>query len=151
MSTKSIVCGVTGSKRGQMAALDAAVMARKIGAMLTYVHVVDISFLQGKIPDPLSRAFVEESLVYLGMQIVEHAAQIAQTEGVWAEKHLTKGPVRKSLHKVAREIGADILMLGGNGGKTRFRKVLKLAGGEEQHQPEEDRLLKNEEQQATQG
>jgi nucleotide-binding universal stress UspA family protein len=94
---------------------------------LTYVHVVDVSFLGDKTTDPLSRAFIENSSVYLGMQIVEHAAQIAKTEGIAAEKRLTRGTVRKSLQKIARELGADLLVLGGDGGRTDFRDVLKLA------------------------
>jgi nucleotide-binding universal stress UspA family protein len=127
MKYKCIVCGVTASTRAQKAALDSARLARKCGATLTYVHVVDVSFLEENTTDPLSRAFIENSSVYLGMQIVEHAAQIAKTEGITAEKQLARGTVRKSLQKIAREIGADLLVLGGDGDRTIFRDVLKLA------------------------
>jgi nucleotide-binding universal stress UspA family protein len=152
MEHKSIVCGVTASTRARRAALDAARLARRTGANLTYVHVVDVSFLQEQIADSLSRAFVEDSLLRLGMQIVEHAAQIAITEEVTAEKHLSKGAVVKCLHKVARDLGADILVLGGEGGRTVYREVLKLAAAEEL--PSETEFTPRDDdgsQQATQG
>ena len=127
MEYKNIVCGVTASTRAQRAALDAARLARRTGAKLTYVHVVDVSSFQECMDDSLSSAFVEESLVRLGMQIVEHAAQIAKTEGIMAEKYLARGAVRKSLHKVARDLGAELLVQGSEDGRTVFRDVLKLA------------------------
>lgn len=131
MEPKRIVCGVTASTRSQRAVLDAARLAQRTGARLFCVHVVDTSFFQEKIADPLSRAFIENSLVHLGMQIVDHASQIAKTEGVTVEKHLVKGCVRKCLHKLARELGADLLVLGSDDGQTVFRDVLRPAGVEE--------------------
>jgi nucleotide-binding universal stress UspA family protein len=131
MSYKRIVCGVTASMRAQRAALDAARLARELEAELVYVHVVDTPALNSFMEDPLCCIFVEESLVKLGMQIVEHAIQIAKTEGVVAEKYLIKGPVRKGLQRLTRDLGADLLVVGGNDGKTIFREVLKLAGTEE--------------------
>ncbi|MCU0574390.1 MAG: universal stress protein [Syntrophobacteraceae bacterium] len=128
MEPKRIVCGVTASTRSQRAVLDAARLAQRTGARLFCVHVVDASFFQEKIADPLSRAFIESSLIHLGIQIVDHASQIAKTEGVMVEKHLVKGCVRKCLHKMARELGADLLVLGGDDGRTVFRDVLKPAG-----------------------
>jgi nucleotide-binding universal stress UspA family protein len=150
MEYKSIVCGVTASTRAQRAALDAARLARRTGARLTYVHVVDISFFQEGMDDSLSRAFVAESLVRLGMQIVVHAAQIAITEGIVAEKHLAKGAVRKSLHRVARELGADLLVQGGDDGQTVFRDVLKLTEMDEPPTEVDPRTqLENRDQQAS--
>lgn len=131
MEPKRIVCGVTASTRSQRAVLDAARLAQRTGARLFCVHVVDASLLQEKIADPLGRAFIENSLVHLGMQIVDHASQIAKTEGVMVEKHLVKGCVRRCLHRVARELGADLLVLGGDDGRTLFRDVLKLADVED--------------------
>ncbi len=131
MEPKKIVCGVTASTRSQRAVLDAARLAQRTGAQLICVHVVDGSCLQERIADPLSRAFVENSLVHLGMQIVDHASQIAKTEGVTVEKHLVKGSVRRCLHKLARELRADLLVLGGENGRTVYRDVLKTAGSED--------------------
>ncbi len=131
MSYKRIVCGVTASTRAQRAALDAARLARELEAELVYVHVVDTAALSSFMEDPLCCIFVEESLVKLGMQIVEHAVHIAETEGVVAEKYLIKGPARKGLQRLTRDLGADLLVVGGNDGKTLFREVLKLAGTEE--------------------
>lgn len=130
MERKSIVCGVTASTRAQRAALEAARLARATGAELIYVHVVDVSFLGEEMDHSLSRAFIEDSLIRLGMQIVEHAVQIALTEEVMAEKHLAKGPVMRCLHKVAREVGADLLVLGGDS-QIVFREVLKIAEADE--------------------
>jgi nucleotide-binding universal stress UspA family protein len=130
MSTKRIVCGVTASTRAQQAALEAAMLARKKEAELVYVHVVDVAFLKSHMTDPLCSIFLEESLVRLGMQIVDHAAQIAKTEGVSADKYLVKGNARKALQKITRELGADLLVTGGRDGKTIFREVLKLTGVE---------------------
>jgi nucleotide-binding universal stress UspA family protein len=126
MSTKKIVCGVTASTRAQLAALEAAMLARRTEAQLVYVHVVDMTLLKSHMQDPLCSIFLEESLVKLGMQIVEHAAQVAKTEGVCAEKYLIKGNARKDLQRITRELHADLLITGGEDGKTVFREVLKL-------------------------
>jgi len=137
MSTKRIVCGVTASTRAQQAALEAAMLASKTEAELVYVHVVDVALLKSRMTDPLCSIFLEESLVKLGMQIVDHAAQIAKTEGVSAEKYLVKGNARKALQKITRELGADLLVTGGQDGKAIFREVLKLTGVEN-HIPERE-------------
>lgn len=126
MSAKRVVCGVTASMRAQRAALDAAKLARKTEAELVYVHVVDMTPLKSSLTDPLCSIFVEESLVKLGMQIVEHAAHIAKTEGISAEKYLVKGPVRKTLRKITRDLCADLLVMGGKDCKTLYSEVLKL-------------------------
>ncbi|MCU0588163.1 MAG: universal stress protein [Syntrophobacteraceae bacterium] len=131
MEPKRIVCGVTASTRAQRAVLEAARLARELGARLTCVHVIDRSFLQHEIDDALSRAFLENALVHLGIEIVEHAAQIAQIEGITVDKHLLKGSVGKCLHKVAGELRADLLVLGGEDGRPVVREIPRPAVGDE--------------------
>ena len=120
MEYTSIVCGVTGSAHSQKAALEAAHLARKNGARLTYVYAIDVTFLRGGIT---SAQNVEKSLERLGNHIVEIAVEIASTLGVTPKKVVGKGHVMEVLKKTILEEKADLLVLG-HQKRTFFEKAL---------------------------
>jgi nucleotide-binding universal stress UspA family protein len=120
MEYTSIVCGVTGSAHSQKAALEAAHLARKNGARLTYVYAVDITFLRGGITITQN---VEKSLERLGNHIVKIAVEIASTLGVTPKKVVGKGHVMEVLKKTILEEKADLLVLG-HQKRTFFERAL---------------------------
>lgn len=128
MEYTSIVCGVTGSAHSQKAALEAARLAKKNGARLTYVYAVDITFLRGGIT---TSQYVEKSLERLGNYIVDIAVEIASTVGVTPKKVVRKGHVLEALKQTVLEEKADLLVLG-HENRTFFEKAL-FKGGVEDH------------------
>ena len=128
MEYTSIVCGVTGSAHSQKAALEAAQLARKNGARLTYVYAIDITFLRGGIT---SAKNVEKSMERLGNHILEFAVEIALTLGVNPKKVVGKGHVLEVLKKTVLEEKADLLVLG-HEKRTFFEKALFKGNVEDQ-------------------
>jgi nucleotide-binding universal stress UspA family protein len=128
MEYTSIVCGVTGSAHSQKAALEAAYLAKKNGARLTYVYAIDITFLRGGITGLQQ---VEKSLERLGNHILEFAADMALTLGVTSKKMVGKGSVLEVLKKTILEEKADLLVLG-HEERTFFEKALFKGNVEDQ-------------------
>ena len=120
MGYTSIVCGVTGSMHAQEAAMEAARIAKNNNARLTFVYAVDASFLKSGIA---MAGPVEESMMRLGMHIVEMAEQIALTLGVESKKVVKAGPVLDVLKAVLAEEKADLLVLG-HEKRTFFEKAM---------------------------
>jgi nucleotide-binding universal stress UspA family protein len=131
MQYQSIVCGVTGSTHAQKAALEAAALAKKDNARLTYVYAVDIGFLRSGITVQLPSEFAEDSLMHLGSHILEHAAKLAESQGVSAKVVARKGPVLDVLKAVVSEEKADLLVLG-HENRTFFEKAF-FKGDVEDH------------------
>jgi len=131
MAYRSIVCGVTGSSHAQKAALEAAALAKENNARLTYVFAVDIGFLRSGITVELPSEFAENSLMHLGEHILEHAAKLAESQGVSPKKLLKKGPVLEVLKSVVFEEKADLLVLG-HEDRTFFEKAF-FKGDVEDH------------------
>jgi nucleotide-binding universal stress UspA family protein len=123
MEPSSIVCGVTGSAHAQKAALEAAVLAKKHNAKLTYVYAVDASFLRGGMAVEISPSFGEETLEHLGGHIVDTAEEIARSQGVTPKKVVRRGKVLDVLKQVVAEEKADLLVLG-HEERTFFDKLL---------------------------
>ncbi len=113
---KSIVCGVKASMRSQRAASDAARLAARTGAKLTYVHVVEVPSLSERFTDPLIRAFKEAILVETGIQVLVNAERIAEAMGITPDKYLKKGELTTCLRDVTEECDSDLLVLGGRTG-----------------------------------
>jgi nucleotide-binding universal stress UspA family protein len=131
MGYKTIVCGVTASNHAQKAALEAAIFAKRDNATLVYVYAVDVTFLRTGISMGLPHSAVEQSLERLGGQILDHAAEIAATQGVAPKKVLKRGAVLQVLKQVVREENADLLLLG-HEERTTIEKAL-LKGDVEDH------------------
>ena len=123
MGYTNIVCGVTGSAHSQKAALEAAILAKRENAKLTYVYVVDAGFLKEKFGGHLSSDMAEEGLNKLGQHILEYAEAIAQSQGVTPKKIVRKGKVLDVIKQIIVEEKADLLILG-HENRTFFEKAL---------------------------
>ncbi|MFP5213756.1 MAG: universal stress protein [Acidobacteriota bacterium] len=124
MGYKKIVCGVTGSAHAQKAALEAARLAKENCAELVYVYAVDSTFARGGMAVELSHEYVDESLERLGGYILDHASELARTQGVVPKKVVKRGAVMDVLKEVVKAEGADLLMIG-HEGRSFFDKVFK--------------------------
>ena len=133
MAYTSIVCGVTGSAHAQKAALEAAVLAKRDNAKLTYVYVVDVGFLRGSVGG-MSTGIAGEGLERLGEHILGFVEQLAQSQGVTPKKIVRRGAVLEVLKQVVLEEKADLLVLG-HEERTFFEKAL-FKGSVEDHAEE---------------
>lgn len=132
MGYRSIVCGVTGSSRSQKAALEAALLARRDNARLTYVYAADVSFLkQTGVSTKFSAQVVEEDLEKLGGHILDIAEEIARGQGVEPKMVVKAGEILNVLKEIVREEEADLLVLG-HEERTFFEKAL-FKGDVEDH------------------
>lgn len=122
MGYKSIVCGVTGSSHSQKAALEAALLAKKEHAKLTFVYAVDLGFLKSGVAIQLPSSSAEEAMRKLGEHILDMAEQLALSQGVTPKKVVRIGKVLDVLKQVVKEEGADLLMLG-HEKRTFFEKA----------------------------
>jgi nucleotide-binding universal stress UspA family protein len=114
MAIKSLVCGVTGSENSEKAVKAASEMAAGEKAHLTFVYVVDVSFLSG-LTVQLRPKYAEDFLERLGGKILDEAVAIASSKGVASKKALRKGKLMDEVIKVVKEEGADILVVGDEG------------------------------------
>jgi nucleotide-binding universal stress UspA family protein len=126
----NIVCGVTGSAHAQKAAIEAAALAQKNKAELTYVFAVDTAFLRSRLRGTFM-GIAQEGLERLGRHILDHAEQLAKSREMVPTKILRKGPILVVLKQVVREVKADLLVLGYEK-RTFFEKLLCKGTVEEQ-------------------
>jgi len=122
MGYTSIVCGVTGSAHAQKAALEAAALAKRDNARLTYVYAVDIGFLKGSVGG-MSSDIAGEGLERLGEHILDYAVELAQSQGVTPKKIVRRGAPLEVLKQVVGEEQADLLVLG-HEERSFFEKAL---------------------------
>jgi nucleotide-binding universal stress UspA family protein len=122
MGYTSIVCGVTGSAHAQKAALEAAALAKRDNARLTYVYAVDVGFLKGSVGG-MSSGLAGEGLERLGEHILDYAVELAQSQGVTPKKIIRRGAPLEVLKQVVQEEQADLLVLG-HEERSFFEKAL---------------------------
>ncbi|MCU0586841.1 MAG: universal stress protein [Syntrophobacteraceae bacterium] len=111
MGYTSIVCGVTGSAHSQKAALEAAALARRHNARLTFVYAVDVAFLRSGVGG-LSVGLAGDGLERLGAHILQYAGELAQSQGVTPKTVVRRGAVLQVIKDVLLEEKADLLVLG---------------------------------------
>ena len=114
MSSKTIICGVTGSVNSQKAVKAAVDMALNEGAALIFVYVVDVAFLSG-LTIQLRPKYAEDFLERLGNKLLDEAIGIASISGVAAKKVLRKGKLMAELGKVLKEEKGDLLVVSDEG------------------------------------
>ena len=114
MSSKTIVCGVTGSVNSQKAVKAAVETALSEGATLIFVYVVDVAFLSG-LTIQLRPKYVEDFLERLGNKLLDEAEGIASAGGVAAKKVHRKGKVMSELSEVLKEEKGDLLIVSDEG------------------------------------
>jgi nucleotide-binding universal stress UspA family protein len=123
MAYNSIVCGVTGSTHSQKAALEAAILAKRDSARLTFVYAVDTGFLKSSLGGRLSSNLAQDGLNRLGAHILDFAEQLAQSQGITPKKIVRVGAVLEILKQVLQEENADLLVLG-HENRTFLEKAL---------------------------
>jgi nucleotide-binding universal stress UspA family protein len=118
---RTIVVGTDGSTTAEAATAHAIELARRLGAAL---HVVS-----ARRPDPVYAAAPEAGAVLLEpdhgaltAEILDAAAGRAREEGVATETYAPLGAPASCLIDVARQVGADLLVVGSRGmhGARRF-------------------------------
>lgn len=131
MAYRGIVCGVTGSAHSQKAALEAAAMAKRDNAALTYVYAVDVEFLKSSLGGQLSSGLAREGLDRLGSHILDFAEQLALSQGIRPKKVMRAGGVLAVLKQVMAEENADLLVIGHE--KRTFLEKALFKGNVEDH------------------
>ena len=106
-----ILCATRGgeaSRRTQEAVIE---MARKEGASILFLYVVDVEFLRltarGVRPDVVST-----EMEHMGEFLLAIAVERAQKAGVLAEAVVLHGPLIEALESAAEEHGADAVAFG---------------------------------------
>lgn len=114
---KKMLVVVDGSD-ASMAAVDYAVgLARQVGAALQAVYVVDTAtmdyLLQMHIFVSDERREFEKELESTGARYLEYVKTAARKAGLEVTTHLARGAFHKTVLALAREVGADAIVLGG--------------------------------------
>ena len=112
MMFKRILVAVDGSMNSDRAVEAAAEMARIHGSMLSICHAFHIpEHYKTDLIDELEDALVEDA-----EKILSHAADVAEKANVTAETSLLKkGHPTEAIVAYARELGADLIVVGVRG------------------------------------
>lgn len=120
-SYSSIVVGIDGSERAQLAFRDALSLAKLTGAKLHVVQVV-----HGAVPAGFSNTYQSQVALDRDREEAERVGAMAvaeaEREGVAAEVHHPGGDPADGLIKVAESTSADLIVVGNRGmtGAKRF-------------------------------
>lgn len=118
MQIRTILVPVDFSTCSMLVAQEAASLARPLGATITLLHV-------GERPEGLSAATllrpdgqevsVDRYLTDSGNQLLAPYLAAVTRAGVVAESLVRNGEVVETIHDVAKELGADLVMMGTHG------------------------------------
>ncbi len=131
MGYTSIVCAVTGSEHSQKAAMEAAELAKRDNAALTFVYAADAEFFKKSMGGRSSSDLAEDTLEHIGKQVLGIAEQNARSRGVTPKKIVRRGSVLDVLKQVVREEKAELLVMG-HEDRSFFDKML-FDGEVEEH------------------
>ena len=126
---KRILVGIDSSEHSRVAQRYAFYLARRLGANLIGLHVVDIVSIEGSFFHDISGSLglepyldyssrMREVLTGRGRAILDEFAQAARREGIAAESVLDVGIVANQISDRAKS--ADITMIGHRGVNERF-------------------------------
>lgn len=121
--TKNILVAVDGSDNAERAVAVAADLAQKYDAQLIAVHVMRDNARDGSLPDlrdyeKMEHVEVSERSMLQSKadQILSHAEMRARaTEGVRIETVLREGDAATDILQVAKDRGADLIVMGSRG------------------------------------
>lgn len=121
--TKNILVAVDGSDNAERAVAVAADLAQKYDALLIAVHVMRDNARDGSLPElrdyeQLEHVEVSERSMLQSKadQILSHAEmRVRGTEGVRIETVLREGDAATDILKVAKDRGADLIVMGTRG------------------------------------
>ena len=105
-----IVCATQGgeaSRRTQERAID---LAKKRGAELIFLYVVDLSPV-GPVDDSMVKA-LEDEMAWLGRALLGIAKGRARQQGLTAQAVVIHGPLQQSIADYLRQVGASTLVIG---------------------------------------
>jgi nucleotide-binding universal stress UspA family protein len=116
MAVKNIVVSVTGAPHSLVAAKYAIYLSKLLNSKLTGLYVIDEKSLQELLK---TKIFVEveamefqRELEEQGKRFFERVKTMASSKGVEFEGVMLKGVVHTQVVNKAKEIGADILVMG---------------------------------------
>jgi nucleotide-binding universal stress UspA family protein len=119
---QSILAAIDWSKKSG-AALDVAIGEAKVhGAALHVVYVIETG-LFSSIPMDNTWEVIYGLLENQGKEAQLAAAKQAQAQGVGITVHLKEGHAGEEIIRLAREIGADLVVLGSHG-KSNLDRIL---------------------------
>ncbi len=119
---QSILAAIDGSKKSG-AALDVAIGEAKVhGAALHVVYVIETG-LFSSIPMDNTWEVIYGLLENQGKEAQIAAAKQAEARGVGITIHLKEGHAGEEIIRLAREIGADLVVLGSHG-KSNLDRIL---------------------------
>lgn len=108
---KKILCATRGGEASQKTQDAVIEMAKKEGATVLFLYVVDVEFLRltarGVRPD-----VVAAEMAHMGEFLLAMACERAAAQGVVAEACLRHGSLVEALESAAREEGADAIAFG---------------------------------------
>jgi nucleotide-binding universal stress UspA family protein len=120
---------VNGSDTSISATRYAVALSKAIGSSITAAYVVDVATIRQL---SMSRIFIaeegeeyERSLEDTGRRYLAYVEEIGRSKHVQIATRLLKGSVADEIVKLAQEIRADCVLLGGWGGDTSFRDVIR--------------------------
>jgi nucleotide-binding universal stress UspA family protein len=124
---KHIVVSTIGSDSCRRAEKKGIELAKKENAKLTFLYIVDTSFLSG-IPRRVHGVeSTERELKRIGRLILERAKEKAEEKGVEAETAIRTGNVLEGLQKFLKESGADLLLIGREKRGLLDRRLMKTS------------------------
>ena len=106
----NILCATRGGEGSYRMQDRVIALAKKRGDELTFLYVADMSFLN-QTAAPLV-VDVESRLEKMGRFQLTMAQEQAKTQGVTAQAVVRHGQLRAELVAVAKEMGADLIVLG---------------------------------------
>jgi nucleotide-binding universal stress UspA family protein len=126
---KRILVGIDTSEHSRVAQAYAFALARRLGATLIGLHVVDIVSIEGSFFHDISGSLglepyldfsskMREVLTARGRAVVEQFCEAARREGLAAEPLLDMGVVANQICERAK--GADLVVIGHRGVHERF-------------------------------
>jgi len=112
---RTILAAVDFSKPSDAAVAEAVDLASALGAKLTIFHAFElpvpaVSPYEVAIPE----AYLEESRKAAGKRL-EAARELAEGAGVTVESRLGEGPAARAISDAARDVGADLIVIGTHG------------------------------------
>lgn len=127
---KHIVVSTIGSESCRRAENKGIELAKKEKAKLTFLYVVDTSFLSGIPRRVHGVASAEKDLRRIGRIILGRALEKAEKKDVKAETAIRTGSVKEELRKFLRESKADQLLIGMEKRGLLDRHLLKTSSKE---------------------
>ncbi|MCQ2585495.1 MAG: universal stress protein [Treponema sp.] len=156
---KRIIVAVNGSESSIHAAMYGIMMAKSYNLKMKAIYVVDtatIKFLSlNKFLIDEEKYSYEERLSSDGENYLKYVERLAQTKGLKIETELLSGGVYSEIVREAEKYEADLLLLGGNQGKSGKTSRSAASDNEKNillsskvpvlfvNKPEIDRLFKN--------